>query len=239
MLVATLLALQAAPAARDARDLTDFLAGAWNDAEAAYFAEPPRSPRHVLIAGARAGLTVSGDVPGLHGIAVTADEGTVRVMTSGGRAPCALTATRVGEVFRLAADGACPGTHPALVAADTLALSDGTVMRRADPYLCWVSRKKDVGPDEGWTWAPDLALREGETTVLPDEAGASRPVALRLRHVRWPAGRNRDSLVLYVHDDPAAPAISYAWTAPDAERIAINLRWVQASCTRAAEETGE
>ena len=236
-LAALLLAAQATPegvAERDARELTQMLVGAWNDTEAASFAAEARAPRRVEIArdGDAEGLRVRGDVAGLHALTIRADT-SVRVTTSGARSPCALTARREGEVFRLTAQPDCPGTVPTLVAADTLALSDGAVMRRADPYACWVSRKKD---GDGWTFTPDLTIREGETVTLPDEAGVSRPAALRLRHVRWPSGPNRDSLVLYVHDEAEAPAVSYAWTAPDAARIAINLRWVQASCTREGTE---
>ena len=231
-LAALLLTAQGAPetiAERDARALTALLVGAWNDAEAAYFASEPEAPRHLRIEGDGEALRVDGDVSGLHGLTVQAGADGVLVTASGGRASCALTARREGEVFRLGGSDACPGTVPTMVAADTLVLSDGAVMRRADPYACWVSRKKD---GEGWTFTPGLVLREGETASLPDEPGVTRPAALRLRHVRWPSGTNRDSLVLYVHDDPGAPAVSYAWTAPDAERIALNLRWVQASCTR-------
>ena len=237
MLLAALLAMQAPPqsaAERDADALRALLGGSWNDAETAYFAAPPTAPRHLTIGAEGEGFSVRGDAAGLDGLVVQAEGEAVRVLTSGARSPCMLAAFRVGEAFRLDAEGSCPGTVPTLVAADTLALSDGAVMRRADAYACWVSRKKDA---EGWTWTPDLTLREGETTALPDEAGVTRPAALRLRHVRWPSGPNRDSLVLYVHEETDAPAVSYAWTAPDADRIAINLRWVQASCTRKDEET--
>lgn len=105
-------------------------------------------------------------------------------------------------------------------------------LHRADPYACWVSRKRDEGTEDNWTWTPDITVREGEYVQLPDDPAARRPVGLKLRYVRWPYGRNRDSLVLYVHEAEDDPAVSYAWTEPDAGRIAVNLRWVQASCTR-------
>ena len=58
------------------------------------------------------------------------------------------------------------------------------------------------------------------------------PVVLRMRNVVWPSGPNKPSLVLYVHK-PETPdrAESYSWADPEAKRIGINLRWMQASCT--------
>jgi hypothetical protein len=53
-----------------------------------------------------------------------------------------------------------------------------------------------------------------------------------MRNVVWAQGPNRPSVVLYVHtpDDPDRAA-AYSWADPDAKRIGINLRWMQASCT--------
>jgi hypothetical protein len=48
---------------------------------------------------------------------------------------------------------------------------------------------------------------------------------------REPAGRE-----LAVHDhaaDDPQRAVGYAWADPEAERIGINLRWMQASCSLA------
>lgn len=64
----------------------------------------------------------------------------------------------------------------------------------------------------------------------------ARPAAvgLKIRRPVWPSGPNQDSLVLYVHDrasDNAERAVSYSWADPGAERIGINLRWMQASCS--------
>ena len=55
-----------------------------------------------------------------------------------------------------------------------------------------------------------------------------------MRNVRWPYGNNRPSLVLYAYRPDKDRAVSYAWADPSAQRIGINLRWMQASCTLAA-----
>jgi hypothetical protein len=238
VLAALLLMLQATPegiAERDARELEETLVAVWNDTEAIYFARESRSAADEITSltialGEGGGLSVQGNAPGLHGISLQPTAAGVDLTVSGARAPCRLRMRRVGEAFLADRAEPCPGSVPTFVTSDALALSDGTELRRADPYACWVSRQKEGG---GWTWTPDVEVREGEYVQVPDEADVPRPAGIRLRHVRWPYGTNRDSLVLYVHEAEDEPAVSYAWTEPDGERIAVNLRWVQANCTRA------
>ena len=46
----------------------------------------------------------------------------------------------------------------------------------------------------------------------------------------FPAGHWPDVLEFFVYEKGNDKALSYAWTAPDAERIGFNLRWMQAGC---------
>ena len=112
----------------------------------------------------------------------------------------------------------------------TLRLPDGGTrqLRRARSAICWAALLK--GKDD-WHFVRGLQLHDGGGRVLVEAAGA-RPALLRMRNVAWPSGPNRPSLVLYVHtpDDPEQ-AVSYAWADPQAKRVGINLRWMQASCT--------
>lgn len=99
---------------------------------------------------------------------------------------------------------------------------------RARMFKCWVSARKRNGE---YSLYPDVALHDqgGEAWLENPE---HERVGIRMRNVVWPMGNNRNSLVLYAHrgDDEEQP-VSYAWTSPDADRIALNLRWIQASCT--------
>lgn len=110
-------------------------------------------------------------------------------------------------------------------------------LRRATGFSCWVSiRKAQPKPDGGedWSFQRDLRLHDagGRVAASTDEATPTALV-LRMRNVTWTQGPNRPSLVLYVHapNDPAR-AISYVWADPGAIRVGVNLRWMQASCTR-------
>ncbi len=101
-------------------------------------------------------------------------------------------------------------------------------MLRARDFTCWISPQKDDG---SYGFEPGLKVHDQGGRVWVD--GEDHPrVGIKLRNVRWPTGRNRDSFVLYAYrGDEPDKAVSYAWTSPDADRIAINLRWMQASCT--------
>lgn len=104
--------------------------------------------------------------------------------------------------------------------------------QRAQMFSCWVSVRKKSGDNE-WSFDQGLELHDqgGWIWVTTDERRPQK-VGLKMRNVVWPTGYNRDSLVLYAYREDSKRAESYVWTSPDADRIAMNLRWVQASCTR-------
>ncbi|MEM8986232.1 MAG: chromophore lyase CpcT/CpeT [Pseudomonadota bacterium] len=101
---------------------------------------------------------------------------------------------------------------------------------RARDFKCWVAVKKRNGED--WTFVRDVAIHDnGDWAEISTDERRPKTVYIRMRNVKWPYGRNRDSLTLYVHEDKDASAVSYAWNEANAERVAVNLRWMQASCT--------
>ncbi len=98
-------------------------------------------------------------------------------------------------------------------------------------FTCWVFAR-DEGSERGGVFKDGLKISDqgGEIWVPLSEQG--KKVGIKMRHVRWPYGNNRNSLVLYAHNDDSGNAVAYAWTEPDGERIALNLRWIQASCSK-------
>jgi hypothetical protein len=109
-------------------------------------------------------------------------------------------------------------------------------LRKVSHFSCWLFVKREgVAEDAAGAWAMhhDIAVHDGgELVWVQSDARASR-VGLKIRRVVWPSGTNRDSLVLYVHDEGAADpqrAVSYSWADPVASRLGINLRWAQANC---------
>lgn len=111
-------------------------------------------------------------------------------------------------------------------------------LRKVRPFECWTAvlrgaRHGDSGEGlNDWQFARGGWLHDqgGVLAIVTDEA-EPRTVRLRLRRVEWPTGTNRPSLTLYVMEGDSERAVSYAWAEYDAERIGINLRWLQASCT--------
>lgn len=113
-----------------------------------------------------------------------------------------------------------------------------THLRRARMFTCWAAVLPGVAHgDSGeglsdWEFRRGLSLHDqgGEVTIETNEPEPRR-VRLKLRDVDWPYGDRRPSLTLYVHEADNPRAASYSWTEGGADRIGINLRWMQASCT--------
>lgn len=105
-------------------------------------------------------------------------------------------------------------------------------LRRATGFTCWMAVPRQP-PQEGWFYARDLKIHDqgGEVWVTTDET-TPRTYGFRMRNVRWPSGPNADALTLYVHTARDTPAVSYAWASPDADRVGINTRTLQGSCSR-------
>ena len=103
--------------------------------------------------------------------------------------------------------------------------------RKARRFECWVAAQQR---DEEWTFRRGLEIYDqgGFVWIETDEDEPQR-VGLKMRNVEWPYGNNRPSLVLYAYRETADRAVSYAWAEPTAERIGLNLRWMQGSCTYA------
>lgn len=137
-----------------------------------------------------------------------------------------LSATAYGSVMAAHTNSvpeAGPGNGPG---------GSGYRLLKARPFSCWVSLANEAA-EGGWDFHPGLKTDDqgGAVWVAKTGGADTSKYGLRLRNVRWPYGRNRDSLVLYIHREGEARAVSYAWTEPEGTRIAVNLRWIQASCT--------
>ncbi len=103
---------------------------------------------------------------------------------------------------------------------------------KARQFECWIAaRHKD---DEEWTFRQGLEIwDQGGRVWIDTDENEPQTVGIKMRNVRWPTGNNRDSLVLYAYRKDEDKAVSYAWGDPTATRLALNLRWMQASCTLA------
>ncbi len=172
-----------------------------------------------------------------------------------------LTALEIGECTRLfrvegedfvlaESEGSCDSPATMTRISDhgiALTWPDGRVtdLRRARPVSCWISVKRDE-PDgngeESWTFDSGLMMHDqgGHIRAGGGDSGAPE-VIVRMRNVVWPEPTtNRPSLVIYVHrPDDLVRAVSYSWANQGAERVGINLRWMQVSCTIQNEETGD
>lgn len=145
-----------------------------------------------------------------------------------GRADCSRTFTREFDLFH--GEG-CGGAVVVSPEGFNLTVQGKTYkMLRARTFKCWVSPRKTDG---SYAFYNDLVLHDQGGRVWIEATAEHPRVGLRLRNVKWPTGMNRDSMVLYTYqgeDEEYSPG--YAWGDPDADRLAINTRWLQASCTQ-------
>ena len=110
-------------------------------------------------------------------------------------------------------------------------------LKKVHYFSCWLAVKREgAGDDEEGAWSFDrnIAVHDGGEIVWTKSEKRDARVGLKIRNVVWPSGPNKDSLVLYAHDEAATRperAAGYAWSDPDAGKLGINLRWMQASCS--------
>jgi hypothetical protein len=113
-------------------------------------------------------------------------------------------------------------------------------LRKARAFECWTAVLRGASHGDSGEGSNDwqfnrggLMHDQGGVLALTTDEKEPRKIRLLLRRVEWPSGPNRPSLTLYALEGENDRAVSYAWTEYDAERIGINLRWLQASCSYA------
>lgn len=222
----------------------DLLPGIYTNEEDVYFAREAKKtpPVYVAIWITREGAALR--LRAIDRFAKPLEAG--HVMTVSGdtlsAGPCAMPFRAKGDtLIAMPRTGNCQN-HSVMTRISregiTLAWADGsaTLLRRARTATCWgaglkKARKPDGGDDWYGTYNLKLHDQGGRAQFGGGDTGIPATI-IRMRNVVWPSGPNKPSLVLYVHTpDQPDHAVSYSWADPDARRIGINLRWMQASCT--------
>lgn len=119
-------------------------------------------------------------------------------------------------------------------AARAAVFSPGLDMRLARPFRCWAAVPRAGTSPVTWWGRRDILLHDqgGRAELVTDEPEPQR-FTLKLRNVVWPSGPNQPSLVLYVLTPAGGErAVAYSWADPEARRVGLNIRTIQASCTR-------
>lgn len=238
--------------ARDLKALADMLPDIWDNQEQVYFSETTGETGERLALridrredGAFDAVRVNDEGRPLAGtgssfaLAVSAQDNAIRqtISKAEGQETCAVLWRREAEHFVAEPDGACADEINGLATARLItghSLTLGTArLRKARPFACWIAVPKQTG-DNQWHFEQSRAIHDqgGRIWVTTDEPEPQR-VGLKMRNVVWPSGRNRNSLVLYIYRGEETRSIAYTWTEPEGTRLAINLRWMQASCTLA------
>ena len=138
----------------------------------------------------------------------------------------------------------CPAEFPAAwkltpdhLAATYAADAGGVVhrARRATPYTGWIAfQKRRIDPtaaDDDFILMRDLDLHDEGFVVSIVDGGEPAGYAVELVRLTYQNTRTA-VLKLGIVDESTGETVSYSWAEPGAERIGINLRWVQAGVTR-------
>jgi hypothetical protein len=104
-----------------------------------------------------------------------------------------------------------------------------TRSRRIAPFICWAGARR---AGEAVTISDLFVHDQGGIATATLSGATPSSVTVRLRNVEWPIGQNRPSLTLYLITGNDTEAKAFAWSEPDAKRIALDTNGVQASCTR-------
>ncbi|MFC7290280.1 hypothetical protein [Hirschia litorea] len=149
-----------------------------------------------------------------------------------------------GEFFRHEGDATSQNVEMTLSDSEFWVTSHGgdvpveSRFRKARPFECWAAvlrgaKHGDSGKGmNDWYFKRGVKIHDqGGEAVLETDETPSHKVRLKLRDVDWTYGTNRPSLTLYVMEGDDDRAVSYTWAEGGADRIGMNLRWIQVSCT--------
>jgi hypothetical protein len=104
-------------------------------------------------------------------------------------------------------------------------------MMRADWFTCSIGVRKP-GEGRNWDTKANVKLHDMNGILAHTAEGAEKGYAIRLRHMRLPYGDNPEVLLLFMMEDGKEESLGFATANADAERIAINLQFVQGQCVR-------
>lgn len=103
-------------------------------------------------------------------------------------------------------------------------------LSRVEYLSCWAAFLKDEEAEEWDSFRGIRIGNQGGVTEFATTHDEPRHYRLQLMQTVFPAGNWPDVLELFVFEKGNDKALSYAWTSPDAERIGVNLRWMQVGC---------
>jgi hypothetical protein len=100
---------------------------------------------------------------------------------------------------------------------------------RCRPFKGWIAFRKE-GTEDKYEWIGNLQLHDqGWKTrvILPD--GTVTPYTVELSQVVFE--KRTAVMKLAIYEEGKSKAVTYNWTNPEAERIGVNLRWIQVGLT--------
>jgi hypothetical protein len=127
------------------------------------------------------------------------------------------------------------------VAADASKARDVTPYRtrKVQYFSGWAQISGAEGAARDRVTSRNLLLHtEGQKQPIRGEDGASTGYSIELAQLSY--GRARDAVLkLGIIDDKTGETVAYVWAKPDADRIGLNLGWVQVGLTKTDAPVGQ
>lgn len=114
-------------------------------------------------------------------------------------------------------------------------------LKRARDFKCWAAFKTEklkANGEHEWDFFADRIVHDqGDIAQFTTTDENPKSYFIRLKQTEFPAGNRPDVFEMFIHEDSEQAkknykqALSYTWTNKEAERLGINLRWMQSSCS--------
>ena len=97
-------------------------------------------------------------------------------------------------------------------------------------FDCWAAAPKDADEEEWDSWRPLVVHDQGGKVMLDPPGGGEARYSFELFQAIYRGATDVPVFELAVREAGKERSIAYVWTEPEAERIGINLRYLQVGC---------
>jgi hypothetical protein len=103
-------------------------------------------------------------------------------------------------------------------------------LRRVKWFTGWAAVRKENSEEYGPAFRFELH-DQGQTVPVPQPDGSASKYSVQLAQLVFQGANKAPVLTLKIIENATGKTVSYTWANPEAERIGINLRWIQTGLT--------
>jgi hypothetical protein len=103
-------------------------------------------------------------------------------------------------------------------------------LKRVRWFTGWAAVRKENSEEYGPAFRFELH-DQGQTVPVPQPDGSASKYSVQLAQLVFQGATKAPVLTLKIIENATGKTVSYTWANPEAERIGINLRWIQSGLT--------